>query len=174
MKIKDPAGKPVTAELANHNDGTYTATFDGCMAGTYHLEVKFAHEVCVGGVRGCGMSMWGGVCGDGAWLERVALPLCAPLSRFVCALHGPPLWEMPFVYAVCRQGVLCVVARGAPQGRAVLNGEKKSVPVHSFPKKAHGHTMCWRWAVGDWRLVAVSGGWWCLAAAGGWGLDVPR
>jgi hypothetical protein len=44
VKIKDPAGKPVTAELANHNDGTYTATFDGCMAGTYHLEVKFAHE----------------------------------------------------------------------------------------------------------------------------------
>ena len=75
--------------------------------------------------------------------------------------------------------------------RAVLN-QKKSVPLHSFPKKARGHTMCWRlavggWrlAVGDWQLVEVGGGWrrlvvgdwwlmvvggWWLVAAGGWRL----
>ena len=29
-----------------------------------------------------------------------------------------------------------------------LTGKKKGVPLHSFPKKARGHTMCWRWAVG--------------------------
>ena len=58
--------------------------------------------------------------------------------------------------------------------RAVLNGEKRC-----FPKKARGHTMCWRWAVGGWRLavggwrlVAVGGGWWWLAAVGAWGLVV--
>ena len=64
--------------------------------------------------------------------------------------------------------------------REVLNGGKKSVPLHSFPKKARGHTMCWRWVVGSWRLatggwwrlVVVGGGWLWLAAAGGWGLVV--
>ena len=44
--------------------------------------------------------------------------------------------------------------------------EKKSVPLHSFPKNARGHTMCWRWAVGSWRL-AVGGGWWRLVVVGG-------
>ena len=53
--------------------------------------------------------------------------------------------------------------------------EKKSVPIHSFPKKARGHTMCrrwavggWRLAVGDWRLVAVCGGWWQLVVGDWW------
>ena len=76
--------------------------------------------------------------------------------------------------------------------RAVLNGEKKSVPLHSFPKKARRHSMCstmvgggwrlavgggWRLAVGNWRL-AVGGGWrlavgnWRLAVGGGWRLAV--
>ena len=49
--------------------------------------------------------------------------------------------------------------------------EKKSVPLHSFPKKAHVHTMCWRWAVGGWRLA--TGGWWRLVAVGGsWWLGI--
>ena len=42
--------------------------------------------------------------------------------------------------------------------RAVLNEKKRSVPVPRFPKNAHGHTMCWRLAVGGWRLMAVGGG----------------
>ena len=66
--------------------------------------------------------------------------------------------------------VLPSAAGGAyrPPGRSLT--EKKSVPVHSFPKKARGHTMCWQWAVGGrrlatggrWRLVVVGGGWWLV------------
>ena len=68
--------------------------------------------------------------------------------------------------------------------------EKKNVPLHSFPKKARGHSMCstivgggwrlvvggdWRLAVGNWRLVAVGGGWRRLVAVGsGWRLVVSR
>ena len=55
------------------------------------------------------------------------------------------------------------------QTRAVLNGKKKC-SVTQFSQKARGHTMCWRWAVGGWRLV--TGGWWRLAAVGGSGLVV--
>ena len=74
--------------------------------------------------------------------------------------------------------------------RAVLNGEKKVFHCTVFPKKARGHTMCWRWAVSSWwlatggwcRLVAVSGGWrrlvvgdwWLMAAGSGWWLAVGR
>ena len=48
---------------------------------------------------------------------------------------------------------------------------KKSVPLHSFPKKAHGHAMCWRWAVGGWRLA--TGSWWRLVVVGGgWWLGI--
>ena len=54
--------------------------------------------------------------------------------------------------------------------RAVLSGEKKTVPLHSFPKKARGHTMRWWLAVGGCRLA--TGGWWRLAAVGGWVLVV--
>ena len=46
--------------------------------------------------------------------------------------------------------------------------EKNSVLVHSFPKKARGQTMCWRWEVGGWRLVAVGGGWWWLLVGDWW------
>ena len=78
------------------------------------------------------------------------------------------------------------VPMGAGQS---LTGEKKSVPLHSFPKKAHGRTMCWRravggWrlAVGDWQLVAVGGGWrrlvvgdwWLMTVGSGWRLVVGR
>ena len=60
--------------------------------------------------------------------------------------------------------------------RAVLN-RKQKVPLHSFPKKARRHTMCWRLvAVGGWGLV-VDGGWqlavgrrWRLAVGGWWRL----
>ena len=52
---------------------------------------------------------------------------------------------------------------------------KKSVLLHSFPKKAHGHSMCstmvgggWRLAVGGWRLAAIGG--WRLATGGWWSL----
>ena len=55
--------------------------------------------------------------------------------------------------------------------RAVLNEEKKSVVVPRFPKNARRYTMCWRSAVGGWRL-GVGGGWWWLPAVGGWGLEV--
>ena len=59
--------------------------------------------------------------------------------------------------------------------RAVLNGEKKSVPEPVFPKKPAG-TPCaqpWLVAVGSWRLAAVggwqlaTGGWWRLVVVGG-------
>ena len=54
--------------------------------------------------------------------------------------------------------------------RAVLN-EKKSVLLHNFPKKVRGHTMCWRWAVGSWRLA--TGSWWRLVVVGGgWWLEI--
>ena len=49
--------------------------------------------------------------------------------------------------------------QGGPQRR------RKKVPVPRFSKNARGHTMCWRWAVGGWRLA--TGGWWRLAAVGG-------
>ena len=41
------------------------------------------------------------------------------------------------------------------QPRVVLNEENKrrSVPIPRFPKNAHGHTLCWRLAVGGWRLA---------------------
>ena len=64
--------------------------------------------------------------------------------------------------------------------RAVPNGEKKIVLLHSFPKKARGHSMCstmvgggWRLAVGGWRLAAIggwqlaTGDWWRLVVVGG-------
>ena len=59
---------------------------------------------------------------------------------------------------------------------------EKNVSLHSFPKKACTHTMCWRWAVGAWRLVAVGGGWqrlvvgdwWLMAVGSGWRLAVGR
>ena len=61
---------------------------------------------------------------------------------------------------------------GQSTGRSLTG--KKSFPLHSFPKKVCGQTMCWRWAVGswhlavgDWRLVAVGGGWWRLVVVGG-------
>ena len=68
------------------------------------------------------------------------------------------------------------------QARAVLNGKKTSVPLHSVPKKARGHAMCstmvgggWRVAVGGWRQLAVGswqlavgGGWWWLVVGGWW------
>ena len=57
---------------------------------------------------------------------------------------------------LCGVVIKCVL-RGGITCKAVLNG-KKSVPLHSFPIKARGHTMCWRWVVGGWRL-AVGGGW---------------
>ena len=51
---------------------------------------------------------------------------------------------------------------------APLTGKKKVFLYTVFPKKARGHTMCWRWVVGGgrlttgnwWRLVVVGGGWW--------------
>ena len=56
------------------------------------------------------------------------------------------------------------VAQVLLAGRS-LTAKKKSVPVHSFPKKARGHNVLavggWRLAVGGWwRLVVVGGGWW--------------
>ena len=60
---------------------------------------------------------------------------------------------------------LCVTGRSL--------SEKKSVLLYSFPKKACGHTMRWRWVVGGWWwLATVGGGWWWLAAVGGWGLVI--
>ena len=82
--------------------------------------------------------------------------------------------------------ILCTCQQGGPCQK------KKSVPLHSFPKKPAG-TPCvqpwlvavggwrlavggdWWLAVGNWRLVAVGGGWrrlvvgdWWLVAVGGW------
>ena len=54
--------------------------------------------------------------------------------------------------------------------RAVLNG-KKSVPLHSFPKKARCSTMV---GGGWWRLVAVGGGWWRLAVGGPLGRSLTK
>ena len=59
---------------------------------------------------------------------------------------------------------------------AVLHGKKQ------FSQKARGHTMCWRWAVGGWRLATVGGGWrrlvvgdwWLMAVGSGWRLVVGR
>ena len=56
--------------------------------------------------------------------------------------------------------------QGSPQRK------KKKVPLHNFSKKARRHTMRWRWAVGDWQLVAVGG--WGLVVDGGWQLAVGR
>ena len=51
---------------------------------------------------------------------------------------------------------------------------KKEKSVSRFPKNAHGHIMCWRWAVGGWSPLAV-GGWWELAVGGWWSLGaVPK
>ena len=55
----------------------------------------------------------------------------------------------------------------------------REIYIYSFPKKARGHTMCWRWVVGGsrpatggwWRLVAFGGGG-RLAVGGGWWLAV--
>ena len=59
-------------------------------------------------------------------------------------------WQVLDVDASIR----AVFKRGGGEGRAVLNEEKKrSVPVPRFPKNAHGHTMCWRLAVGSWWLA---------------------
>ena len=72
-------------------------------------------------------------------------------------------------------------ARGWMAGRS-LTGKKKCSGT-SFPKKAHGHSLCstmvgggwrlavgggWRLAVGNWRLVAVGGGWWRLVVGDWW------
>ena len=50
---------------------------------------------------------------------------------------------------------------------AVVNGKKK-VFLHTVVPQKPGHTMCWRLAVGDWRLVAVGGGWWWLVVGDWW------
>ena len=44
--------------------------------------------------------------------------------------------------------------------------QKKTVPFHSFPKKARGTPR-----VGGGRFA--TGGWWRLVAVGGWRLMVP-
>ena len=48
-------------------------------------------------------------------------------------------------------------------GRAVLNGEKKCSVAQFSQKSPRAHHVLavggWRWAVGDWQLVAVGGGW---------------
>ena len=70
---------------------------------------------------------------------------------------------------------LCTFAIGP---RAVLNEEKKSVPLPVFKKRPAG-TPCaqpWLVAVGGWRLAAVggwqlaTGGWWRLVVVGSWRL----
>ena len=61
---------------------------------------------------------------------------------------------------------LCLATGGS---RAALTEEKKkrSVPIPSFPKNAHG-----RLEIGDWRLAA-DGGWWRLMVVGGiWWLGI--
>ena len=82
-------------------------------------------------------------------------------------LDAPPPFRRPLTSRVPRSTVMQHSPRMVTC-EAVLNEERKkrrSVPVPRFPKNAHGHTMCWRlavggWrlAVGDWRLVAVDGG----------------
>ena len=77
-------------------------------------------------------------------------------SRFQSGLH-PSLNRFP-----------PPISTNPPQtaGRSLMEKRKrKKVPLHSFPKKARRHTMCWRWAVGDWQLA--TGGWWQLVAVGG-------
>ena len=66
--------------------------------------------------------------------------------------------------------------------RAVLKGEKKSVPKQFCKKTAcSSYVQPWLVAIGGWRLVAVGGGWrrfgwrlvvggWWLAAGGWWRL----
>ena len=84
----------------------------------------------------------------------------------------PPVW-----YPGCKLRIDSGSRHSDLPGGAGQGGperEKKSVPLHSFPKKARGHSMCstmvgggwrlavggdWRLAVGNWRLVAVGGGW---------------
>ena len=61
--------------------------------------------------------------------------------------------------------------------------KKKSVPVHSFPKKTacSSYVQPWLVAVGGWQLatggwwwlVVVGGGWRRLVVGGGWPLVVP-
>ena len=55
-------------------------------------------------------------------------------------------------------------------GGSFREKRKKSVPIHSFPKKTacSSYVQPWLVAVGGWRLVAVGG--WRLVAVGGWRL----
>ena len=80
-----------------------------------------------------------------------------------------------------------VSKNGILAGRSLTG--KKSVPVHSLPKKPAG-TPCvqpwlvvvggwrlavgggWRLAIGNWQLVAVGGGWWRLVVGDWWRLVV--
>ena len=51
--------------------------------------------------------------------------------------------------------------QGPGVNTAVLNGKRKSVPVHSFPKKSPRTLHVFgggRLTIGDWRLVVVGGG----------------
>ena len=78
-----------------------------------------------------------------------------------------PAWPRPPVLwcftGMCHRG-------GEGGGRAVLNGENKSVPEPVFPKKP-AVDGCWRLAVdGCWRLAVD--GCWRLAVDGSWRLAV--
>eukprot|EP00667_Euglena_gracilis_P000347 EG_transcript_347 len=44
VRVHSPKQVPKAVELTNNQDGTYTATFDGRLAGLYRLSVKFAND----------------------------------------------------------------------------------------------------------------------------------
>ena len=83
-------------------------------------------------------------------------------GSYVLKAHPPSLRQSILLESIC------------PPDRAVLKGKKKSVPLHSFPQKALGHSMFnhgwWRLAVGGWRRLAI--GSWQLVVGGGWWLVI--
>ena len=122
-------------------------------------------------------------------------------NRVMCHGHSPPLWGQqhgrgdesidpphpPLGGPLHGRGYMHLFVAplsGGPKipwspslaGRSLTKKKKRSVPVPRFPKNAHGHTMCWRLAVGGWRLAVggwwrlVVGNWWLMAVSSGWRL----
>ena len=112
--------------------------------------------------------------------SQVPNPVFSIKKKNNCQKHAK---KAPFsaicVSSLSLEGAICIETNLDDEQTslimAVFNGKKK-VPLHSFPKKLYGHSMCstmvgggWQLAVGrTWQLVAVGGGWQRLVVGDWW------